>query len=116
MQVFGLLGHVIRNGRAASRLIDAETANIAAAIRRDAVVRWRQAIAKGLTAEDAARIVGVPRSTLYRWQRCPEFRSRGPLWTSDLVHAVEEPLNPDRGLTYWHTDALCHPARAGAVA
>ena len=50
MQVFGLLGHVIRSGRAASRLIDAETANIAAAIRRDAVVRWRQAIALARSA------------------------------------------------------------------
>lgn len=96
MQVFGLPGHVIRNGRAASRLIDAESANIAAASRRDAVARWRQGMARGLTAEAAAAIVGVPRSTLYRWQRCPEFRSRRPrrlrrpLWTSDLVHAVEE--------------------------
>ena len=96
MQVFGLPGHVMRNGRAASRLIDAESANIAAASRRDAVARWRQAMARGLTAEDAAGIVGVPRSTLYRWQRCPELRSRRPrrlrrpLWTSDLVQAIEE--------------------------
>lgn len=96
MQVFGLPGHVIRNGRRASRLIDAETQNIAAAIRRDAVTRWRQAIAKGLSAEDAAKAVGHPRSTLYRWEKEPQPKSRRPhrlrkpTWSPALVQAVEE--------------------------
>jgi transposase InsO family protein len=96
MQVFGLPGHVIRNGRYASRLIDAETQNIAAAIRHDAVLRWRQAIAKGLTAQAAAAIVGVPRSTLYRWEKRPQPKSRRPhwprrpAWSSAVVQAVEE--------------------------
>jgi hypothetical protein len=54
MQVFGLPAHVIRNGGAASRLIAAKTPNIAAAIRGDAVARWWSAMAKGLSAEDAA--------------------------------------------------------------
>jgi len=95
MQVFGLPGHVIRNGRAASRLIDAETANIAAASRRDAVARWRHAMAKGLSAADAARTVGVPRSTLYRWRDDAEPKSRRPhnvrkpVWSPALVEAVE---------------------------
>ena len=78
MQVFGLPGHIIRNGRAASRLIDAQSANIAAASRRDAVARWRHAMAKGRSAADAARIVGVPRSTLYRWREAPTPKSRRP--------------------------------------
>lgn len=95
MQVFGLPGHVIRNGRRASRLIDAKTPNSAAASRRDAVTRWRQAMAKGLFAEDAAKAVAVPRSTLYRWQKQPEPRSKRPRrmraksWTPALVEAVE---------------------------
>ena len=95
MQVFGLPGHVMRNGRAASRLIDAESANIAAASRRDAVARWRHGMAKGLSAAEAARIVGVPRSTLYRWEKAPQPRSRRPhhvrkpVWSPALVEAVE---------------------------
>jgi transposase InsO family protein len=96
MQVFGLPGHVIRNGRHASRLIDAEKANFAAAIRRDVVVRWRQAMAKGLSAEDAAKAVGYPRSTLYRWEKTPAPKSRRPhhlrrpTWPPALAQAVEE--------------------------
>jgi transposase InsO family protein len=96
MQVFGLPGHLIRNGRRASRLIDAETHNIAAASRRDAVMRWRQAMARGLSAEAAAGIVGVPRSTLYRWEKAPKpksrrpHRRRKPAWSPALVQAVEE--------------------------
>ena len=95
MQVHGLPGHVIAGSRAASRLLDAETTNIVAARRRDAVVRWRAAMAKGLSAEDAAAAVGVPRSTLYRWKNQPQPRSRRPrqmrgkTWTAALVQAVE---------------------------
>ena len=95
MQVFGLPGHVIRSGRAASRVLDAESSNIAAARRRDAVERWRRAMAKGLSGEDAAQAIGVPRSTLYRWERVPQPRSRRPrrmrgkAWTSAMVQAIE---------------------------
>lgn len=95
MQVFGLPGHVIRNGRAASRLIDAKTPDIAAAVRRDLVARWRGAMAKGLSAEDAAKAVAVPRSTLYRWERRPQLQSRRPhsrrrpQWPIQIVQAVE---------------------------
>src|SRR5271166_6000965 len=69
MQVFGLPGQIIKNGRAASRLLAAQTPNIEAARRRDAVARWLRARADGLNAEQAARAVGVPRSTLYRWEK-----------------------------------------------
>lgn len=95
MQVFGLPRHIIRNGRAASRLLDAKTLDIAAAGRRDAVARWRRAMADGLTAEQAARAVGAPRATLYRWEKSPALRSRRPRrvrarsWSHDLVRAVE---------------------------
>jgi hypothetical protein len=91
MQVFGLPGHVIRGGRVASRLLDAKTSGIAAAGRRDAVARWRLAMRDGLTGEQAARAVGVPRASLYRWEASPELRSRRPrrlrakTWSSDLV-------------------------------
>lgn len=95
MQVFGLPGHIIRGGKAASRLLAAKTANIEAERRRDAVARWRQAMAKGLSAADAARAIGVPRPSLYRWEKQPEPKSRRPkrarakTWTPALVMAVE---------------------------
>lgn len=95
MQVFGLPGQVIRNAGVASRLLAAKTPDIAAAGRRDAVARWRQAMARGLTASAAAEAVGVPRATLYRWEQRPELRSRRPRrvrgrsWTPALVAAVE---------------------------
>jgi putative transposase len=95
MQVFGLPGHIIRSGRAASRLLDAQTADIEAARRRDAVARWRRAIADGLNAKAAAEAVGVPRATLYRWEKQPRRRSSRPRhvraknWSSALVQAVE---------------------------
>src|SRR5438045_1001815 len=96
MQVFGLPGHIIRSARLASRLIDAKTPDIAAAIRRDALGRWHEARTHGLSAEAAAKAVGVPRSTLYRWRDEPEpksrkpHRPRKPTWSPALVQAVEE--------------------------
>jgi putative transposase len=99
MQVFGLPSHIIRNGRAASRLLAAKPPDIEAARRRDAVQRWRGAMAAGLSAGQAAKAVGVPRATLYRWEKKPEPLSRRPhqprgrQWTSDLARAVEELRN-----------------------
>ena len=93
MQVFGLPGHVISNGRAASRLLDAKPDSEAA--RRDAVRRWRRARADGLTAAQAARAVGVSRAVLYRWAKEPSPKSRRPhrlrqrTWSSALICAVE---------------------------
>ena len=78
MQVFGLPGHLIRNGRAASRLLAAKTPNIEAERRRDAVARWLMARAAGLTAEAAARAVGASRSTLHRWRKRAAPLSRRP--------------------------------------
>jgi len=95
MQVLGLPGRVIRNGRAASRLLAAKTPNIEAERRRDAVARWRRAMSDGLSAECAARAVGVPRSTLYRWEKDAAPKSRRPhrtrpkTWTPALRQAVE---------------------------
>ena len=78
MQVIGLPCHVIRNGRAALRLLAAKIPNIEATRRRDGVARWRGAIAAGLTAEQAAKAVGIPRATLYRWEKRPDPLSRRP--------------------------------------
>jgi transposase InsO family protein len=95
MQVFGLPRHVIRTGRLASR-IAAKLSSREAALRSDAVSRWREGMQSGLSALAAARIVGVPRSTLYRWQKRPEpqsrrpHRRRRPAWPPALVQAVEE--------------------------
>jgi putative transposase len=95
MQVRGLPGYLTRNAGAASRLLAAKTPNIEAERRRDAVARWRRAMADGLTAEQAAKAVGVPRPTLYRWKNDAEPKSRRPkrtrqtTWPSALVQAVE---------------------------
>jgi putative transposase len=62
---------------------------------RAAVGRWRQAMADGLTADQAAKAVGVPRASLYRWEQRPQLRSKRPkrvrakTWTPALVEAVE---------------------------
>jgi putative transposase len=99
MQVFGLPSHIIRNGRAASRLLAAKTPDIEAARRRDAVGRWRGAMAAGLSARQAAKAVGVSRATLYRWEKKPELLSRRPhhprrrQWTAELARAVEDLRN-----------------------
>jgi transposase InsO family protein len=93
MKVFGLQGSVYRFARVASRLT-AESSAIAA-VGRDALQRFDRARRDGLTAVQAARAVGVPRSTLYRWRAQIEPRSRRPhrfrpkSWPSDLVRAVE---------------------------
>jgi len=95
MQVFGLPSQIIRNGRAASRLLDAKPPDMAAARRRDAVARWRKAQRDGLRAEQAAAAAGVARSTLYRWEKDAEPKSRrphrvrGPQWSAELACAVE---------------------------
>ena len=96
MQVFGLPRQIIRNARAASRLLDAKTPNIKAARRRDAVARWRRAVADGLTTEQAAKAVGHSRAALYRWEVAPDPKSRcphqprQPTWTPALAQAVAE--------------------------
>lgn len=95
MQVRSLPRHVIRNATVGSRLIGAEPHASAAAIRRDALIRWQRARARGLSAADAAEAVGVPRATLYRWAKRPEpgsrrpHRLRRPNWPPALVEAVE---------------------------
>lgn len=91
MQVFGLPGHVIRQGVAASRVLSGKTPDILLAARREAVMRWRRAMAQGLCARDAARAVGVSRATLYRWERTPELKSRRP-------HRLRKPSTPRQAL------------------
>lgn len=95
MQIRHLPRHVIRTACRASRLLDAKTQDIEAARRRDALARWQIARANGLTADSAAKVVGVPRATLYRWQHQNKPVSRRPRrvrtanWPSDLVQAIE---------------------------
>jgi len=95
MQVRGLPRQIIRNAAAASRLLAAKTPDIEAERRRDAVARWRRAMANGLTGDEAAQAVGVPRSTLYRWEKDATPKSRRPHhvrpknWTPALRRAVE---------------------------
>jgi transposase InsO family protein len=65
-------------------------------LRSDAVNRWREGMQSGLSSFASARVVGVPRSTLYRWEKRLEpqsrrpHRLRKPAWSSALVEAVEE--------------------------
>ena len=77
MQVFSLPGNVIRNAEAASWILSEPSAE--AARRTELVLRWRQACRDGLSVRDAARAVGVPLSTLYRWEKRPEPLSTRPL-------------------------------------
>ncbi len=94
MQVRGLPRQFTRGARLASRLCAAQRSE--AAQRRDIVRRWRATMAAGLTAEQAAQAVGVPRTTLYRWRQRPERRStrplrlRTPAWSPELVAAVRD--------------------------
>lgn len=91
MKVFGLQASIYRGARLASR---AKTSPIAA-VRRDALQRFARARSDGLTAEQAAKAVGVSRSSLHRWAERLEPRSRRPrrarpkTWSSELVQAVE---------------------------
>lgn len=39
-----------------------------ALMRWDALSRFEKALSKGLSSSDAARVVGIPRATLYRWK------------------------------------------------
>lgn len=109
MQVFGLPGHVIRNAGRASRLLAATTPHIEAERRRDAVARWRRAMSDGLTADRAAHAVGVPRSTLYRWEEAPAPKSRRPHrvrsngWSRELRAEVER-MRLD--FPFWGKDKL----------
>lgn len=94
MQVFGLPRQISRGAALATRLA-AKTPDIVAAGRVALVERWRRAMKDGLSAEQAARAVGAPRATLYRWRKRPEPRSRRPRhvrqrqWPSALIRAVE---------------------------
>ena len=93
MQVIGLPGQFSRLSRTASRL--SAQPGECEALRRDAVRRWLEARAAGLTAAQASAAVAVPLSTLYRWARQPAPRSRAPqrrrrrTWSHQLIRAVE---------------------------
>jgi putative transposase len=94
MQIRGLHRAIYRGASLASRLATKERSDVVE--RRDAVARWHQARRDGLTAEQAAKAVGTPLSTLYRWAKDapPKSRrpktTRKPAWTTKLVQAVEE--------------------------
>jgi putative transposase len=65
MKVFGLQGNIYRLARLASRseLDEAEKARL------EVLKRFVLARQKGLSAVDAARVVGRPKATIYRWMR-----------------------------------------------
>jgi putative transposase len=94
MQVFGLPRHVIRAGCAASR-IAAKPPSSEAAIREATLARWMKLRSYGLTAGQAAAGIDQSRSTLYRWAKAREPKSRRPhclrqkTWTPALMRAVE---------------------------
>ena len=94
MQIRGLHRSIYRGARLASRLATKERSDVVE--RRDAVARWRQARRDGLTTEQAAKAVGTPLSTLYRWAKGAPLKSRRPkttrktTWTTQLVQVVEE--------------------------
>ena len=93
MKVFSLQAPIYRGAWLSSRLT-AQTSQLAA-VRRDALERWRRARSRGLSAEEAARAVGASRDSLYRWEKRLEPRSRRPhrqrqpTWTSALMRKIE---------------------------
>ena len=93
MKVFSLQAPIYRGAWLSSRLT-AQTSQLAA-VRRDALERWRRARSHGLSAEEAARAVGASRASLYRWEKRLEPRSRRPhrqrqpTWTSALMRKIE---------------------------
>ena len=93
MKVFSLQAPIYRGAWLSSRLA-AQTSQLAA-VRRDALERWRRARSRGLSAEEAARAVGASRASLYRWEKRLEPRSRRPhrqrqpTWTSALMRKIE---------------------------
>lgn len=87
MQIRGLQRPVYRAARLASRLGTKERSD--AVERRDAVARWLEARRHGLSASDAAKAVGKPRSTLARWRKQNAPRSRRP-------HNVRKPRRDPR--------------------
>jgi len=109
MQVFGLPGYVIRNAGRSSRLLGAKPPTLNPERRRDAVARWRCAMRDGLDADQAARAIGVPRSTLYRCAAQPVAKSRRPhrirqkSWSRELRVEVER-LRSD--FPFWGKDKL----------
>ena len=93
MKVFSLQAPIYRGAWLSSRPT-AQTSQLAA-VRRDALERWRRARSRGLSAEEAARAVGASRASLYRWEKRLEPRSRRPhrqrqpTWTSALMRRIE---------------------------
>src|SRR3954454_22951336 len=93
MKVFSLQAPIYRGAWLSSRLT-AQTSQLAA-VRRDALERWRRARSRGLSAEEAARAVGASRASLYRWEKRLEPRSRRPhrqrqpTWTRALMRKIE---------------------------
>jgi len=76
MQIRGLHRSIYRGARLASRLETKERSDVVE--RRDASARWQQARRDGLDAKAAAKAVGKPLSTLYRWQKQPAPKSTRP--------------------------------------
>ena len=89
MQVVGLPGQIIRNGRAASRLLAAQTPSIEAARRRDAVARWRRARADGYDEALLVRSDGVvlegPTCSIF-WVR--DGRLRTPALETGILASI----------------------------
>ena len=118
MQVFGLPRHVTRAAQSASRLLEAKPPQSEAERRRDAVARWIGARRNGLTADEAAKAVGVSRATLYRWQSRTEPQSRRPhhvrkpAWSPALLRAVED-LRADQPM--WGKRKLAILLRRGGL-
>ena len=95
MQVQVLPREISRGARAAATLSSrSQTVETTINERVKLVRRWRRAMSAGLTAQEAADAVGVPRATLYRWRRNPEPRSKRPRrvrrrqWTRAQEQAV----------------------------
>ena len=102
MRVVGLPKVLYQADRLARTTADAVSGEARA--RQGALRLWREVQALGLSPQAAAELVGIPRSTLYRWarrhraigvrgleprSRAPH-RRRTPQWNPELVTAVKD--------------------------
>jgi hypothetical protein len=103
MQVFGLPGHIVRNARGALRFLAAQTADIEAARRRDALAQGHGARADQRAGGQGG---GLPRSTLYRW-----LKARRAV---EPAAAPPAPAQAPEGLTDLRWIIRCEPRKSSA--
>ena len=99
MKVFQPSSAELDRGAWLSSRLTAQSMHNSAAVRRDALERWRRARSRAL-GEEAAGAVGAAGLPPHRWEKRLQPRSRRqhrqrqPTWTSALMRTIERPPRP----------------------